>query len=237
MPGRSCGIRRSEVSLVGNRQEWRTVAGGSQENVRKLVVLPARPTPSSYGRLLDHTDGERRGVREASGREPLRSRDHGGSRRSEPPDVERRVRSGASDPRWFHLLPECRRAASRPRVDAQPPDPLGRLELLTSDAVAESRPVAHTYWMNRLQSIDKRLPTFVSLNPFRPPDQRLVEGTFLRTPDTRRRDGQGAGGTRPHPGGESYLVLRVLLRARRVARRRVENGPHVARTFGVDLPW
>ena len=37
----------------------------------------------------------------------------------------------------------------------------------TSDAVAESRPVAHTYWMNRLQSIDKRLPTFVSLNPFR----------------------------------------------------------------------
>ena len=70
-------------------------------------------------------------VRDASGEESLFDHvDHGGSRRPEPPDVERRVRSGASDPRWFHLLPECRRAASRPRVDAQPPDPLGRLELL-----------------------------------------------------------------------------------------------------------
>lgn len=38
--------------------------------------------------------------------------------------------------------------------------------------------VSVTYWMNRLQRLDPRRPLFVSLNPLRPPDPGLVEGRF-----------------------------------------------------------
>ncbi len=38
--------------------------------------------------------------------------------------------------------------------------------------------VAVTYWMNRLQNIDERLPLFVSMNPLREPDPALVHGEY-----------------------------------------------------------
>ena len=38
--------------------------------------------------------------------------------------------------------------------------------------------VAVTYWMNRLQNIDERLPLFVSMNPIAEPDPALVHGEF-----------------------------------------------------------
>jgi predicted NAD/FAD-binding protein len=49
----------------------------------------------------------------------------------------------------------------------------------TADSLCEpgSR-VAVTYWMNRLQNIDERLPLFVSMNPLREPDPALVHGEY-----------------------------------------------------------
>ncbi len=38
--------------------------------------------------------------------------------------------------------------------------------------------VSVTYWMNRLQNIDKSHPLFVSLNPARPPKEELTFGTY-----------------------------------------------------------
>ncbi len=38
--------------------------------------------------------------------------------------------------------------------------------------------VAVTYWMNRLQNIDERLPLFVSMNPISEPDSALVHGEY-----------------------------------------------------------
>ena len=38
--------------------------------------------------------------------------------------------------------------------------------------------VAVTYWMNRLQNIDERLPLFVSMNPLEEPDPSLVHGEY-----------------------------------------------------------
>ena len=35
-----------------------------------------------------------------------------------------------------------------------------------------------TYWMNKLQSIDRRAPLFVTLNPPKMPREELVHGTF-----------------------------------------------------------
>jgi uncharacterized protein len=45
----------------------------------------------------------------------------------------------------------------------------------TADGLSEPEGrVAVTYWMNRLQNIDERLPLFVSMNPLREPDPALV---------------------------------------------------------------
>ena len=38
--------------------------------------------------------------------------------------------------------------------------------------------VCVTYWMNALQTLDPRVPLFVTLNPCRDPAPDLVEGTF-----------------------------------------------------------
>lgn len=46
---------------------------------------------------------------------------------------------------------------------------------------APDRPLAVTYWMNRLQNIDPRFPLFVSLNPFTEPRPDLVEREFNYT--------------------------------------------------------
>ncbi len=47
----------------------------------------------------------------------------------------------------------------------------------TADSRSDGRGrVAVTYWMNRLQNIDERLPLFVSMNPLREPDPALVHG-------------------------------------------------------------
>ncbi len=39
-------------------------------------------------------------------------------------------------------------------------------------------PVSVTYWMNKLQNIDLACPLFVTLNPLREPDERLVFGRY-----------------------------------------------------------
>lgn len=41
-----------------------------------------------------------------------------------------------------------------------------------------ARSLCVTYWMNRLQNIDPAYPLFVTLNPFRDPDRRLVHREF-----------------------------------------------------------
>jgi len=43
-----------------------------------------------------------------------------------------------------------------------------------SDGSAYEKPASVTYWMNRLQNIDKKYPLFVSLNPAREPDPDLT---------------------------------------------------------------
>ena len=42
--------------------------------------------------------------------------------------------------------------------------------------------VCVTYWMNALQTLDPRVPLFVTLNPCRDPAPNLVEGTFWASP-------------------------------------------------------
>lgn len=50
--------------------------------------------------------------------------------------------------------------------------------LSDGDPARDTRPAPVTYWMNRLQSIPKHMPLFVSLNPTRPIDPTLVHGRY-----------------------------------------------------------
>jgi predicted NAD/FAD-binding protein len=45
-------------------------------------------------------------------------------------------------------------------------------------ASAESADITMSYWMNRLQSLDKRYPLIETLNPARAPDPSLVYDSF-----------------------------------------------------------
>jgi predicted NAD/FAD-binding protein len=49
---------------------------------------------------------------------------------------------------------------------------------MTSRADAAEKPVAVSYWMNRLQSLDPTRDLFVTLNPNREPDPALVFGEW-----------------------------------------------------------
>ncbi|MEL6979777.1 MAG: FAD-dependent oxidoreductase [Pseudomonadota bacterium] len=69
---------------------------------------------------------------------------------------------------------------------------------------ANARPAAVSYWMNRLQNIDRKKPLFVTLNPPREPDPNLVFGRYSYAhpqydqaafdAQTRLDDIQGRGG-------------------------------------------
>jgi predicted NAD/FAD-binding protein len=100
------------------------------------------------------------------------------------------------------------------------------------------RPVAHTYWMNSLQGIDKRFPTFVSLNPFTLPNGMLPRQEFRYEHPTldpatvkaqrelcsvQGRNHTWFCGSCFEKGGSHEDALRT--------------GLQVARAFGVDLPW
>jgi hypothetical protein len=50
--------------------------------------------------------------------------------------------------------------------------------LMSRGAGDEGRPVAVSYWMNRLQSLDPACPLIVTLNPHREPDPGLVHAAF-----------------------------------------------------------
>ncbi|TAF13356.1 MAG: NAD/FAD-binding protein, partial [Alphaproteobacteria bacterium] len=54
---------------------------------------------------------------------------------------------------------------------------------MCDEAIDERARISVTYWMNRLQGIDKRHPIFVTLNPSRPPKEEfIVEQTSFEHP-------------------------------------------------------
>ena len=65
------------------------------------------------------------------------------------------------------------------RADAEAPRRLVGLELSALErATRDEQSVCVTYWMNRLQGIDDRMPLFVSLNPMVEPRAELTFGEW-----------------------------------------------------------
>lgn len=97
--------------------------------------------------------------------------------------------------------------------------------------------VAVTYWMNRLQNIDERLPLFVSMNPLAEPDPALVHGEYAYdhpvfdaaaiAAQTEMHRIQGRGGVYYAGAWLGYGFHEDGLR----------SGLEVAARLGVEAPW
>lgn len=100
-----------------------------------------------------------------------------------------------------------------------------------------SRPVPVTYWMNRLQNIDRSIPLFASLNPWTPPPPDRVLGRYDYEHPVFSRD---------------TVIAQQALSAQQGARNTwycgaycgfgfhedgFKSGIRVARSLGAETPW
>jgi len=224
---------------IGNRRRWRTVLGGSHEYVRRLVkpfehrvrlrMAVRSVTRDAVGvRVLDASGAEDRFdhiVLASHADQTLKLL-------TDASEAERRILGDFTyfpNTVYLHhdrsLMPE-RRAY------------WATWNYFASTAHDLNRPVAHTYWMNKLQGIDESVPTFKSLNPICEPEPALLEQRFryehptldVATVASQRDLPQIQGTSRTwfcgscfERGGSHEDALRT--------------GLQVARRFGVDVPW
>ena len=164
---------------LGARPQWRTVTGGSREYVRRLRDrLSATVATGRAARHVRRTAGGVT-VTDALGKTALFDRvliathaDEALGLLEDPSAAEREVlgafRYIANDV-VLHgdksLMPRRRAAWSS-------------WNYLCDDRRPISPRVCATYWMNRLQSLDPRVPLFITLNPIRAPRDDLVYRRF-----------------------------------------------------------
>jgi predicted NAD/FAD-binding protein len=233
------GFREARFLSIGNRHHWRTVAGGSREYIRRLISRLQNRIRLRTGVCAISRQADAVRVRDSSGAEDFF--DH--VILASHADQSLQMLTDASEGERAILG----RFTYYPNKVVLHHDP-GLMPGLAAhwatwnyfggDGADANRPVAHTYWMNRLQGIDERLPTFVSLNPLRCPQEHLVERTLRYdhpTLDAATVQAQGElaliqgknrtwfCGSCYERGGSHEDALRT--------------GLQVARSFGVDLPW
>lgn len=224
---------------VGNRRKWRTVVGGSYEYVRRLVkpfehrvrlrTAVRSVTRGEDGvRVLDDTGAEDRFDQVVFASHA----DQTLALLTDASDAERRVLGG------FTYFPNTVYLHHDPALMPERRAHWATWNYFSSSAHAPNRPVAHTYWMNRLQAVDDSLPTFVSLNPTHEPAPALTARQYyydhptldVATVTAQRSVGAIQGTNRAwfcgscfERGGSHEDALRT--------------GLQVARRLGVDLPW
>lgn len=224
---------------IGNRRQWRTVTGGSQEYVTRLAAsfrerIRLRTNVRSVVREDTHVR-----IRDSSGSEDRFDHVVFASHADEtlrmlddPSEAERAIlgafRYYGNTVHLHHdrsLMPRSRAYwATWNYFQRHDDDP--------------HRPVAHTYWMNRLQSIDDRFPTFVSLNPLRPPRDDLAERMFHYEHPTLDAATVRARQALPHIQGKNRTWFCGACFERGGSHEdALRTGLQVARAFGVDLPW
>jgi predicted NAD/FAD-binding protein len=224
---------------IWGRQGWRTVSGGSQQYVTRLAssVQPLVRARTEVCRVIRNDHGVV--IRDATGNEDsfdhvimASHADQTLRMLGDASEAERRILGSF---RYFaNTLYLHHDTSLMPRS----PSRWATWNYFAMDGDSYDRPVSHTYWMNKLQGLDERFPTFVSLNPFRPPADDLVERVFryehptLDSPTVRAQKelGQIQGVNRTWFCGACYYRWGSHEDA-------LLTGLNVARAFGADLPW
>ena len=159
------------------RPQWHTVTGGSREYVRRISA--------PYADRIRLSTPVRRIVRDSFGVDVVTD---GGSKRFDEVVIATHGDTAlalleAPDAREREIL-GCFSYQKNTAILHRDPALMPKRKRLwaswnyLSTGAREDRDVAVTYWMNRLQNIDRRYPLFVSLNPLTDPDPATVFGTF-----------------------------------------------------------
>ena len=161
---------------ITDRPQWRTVTGGSREYVSRLTQ-PFRDRIRLNNPVVAvhrHFDGVR--VRSIDGSvdeyDQIVFASHS--------DQTLAILGETATPMERRLLSAIRYEHNRAILhrDAQLMPRRKRVwsswNYVTSDADREGRQASVTYWLNRLQSLPRQVPLFVSLNPIREPHPALV---------------------------------------------------------------
>ncbi len=180
--GTFLGFFRNHDLLSGleERQMWRTVDGGSREYVRRLLgKLGPRASAGTMAVRVTRTGGRPR-VRFSDGSEA--TFDHLVLACHAP---QARALLGDIDAQEQDILGSFRTCANRAVLHSDPALMPRRRKVWSSwnflsagPAVDLERPAPVTYWMNRLQGIDRDCPLFLSLNPGREPAADSIHAEF-----------------------------------------------------------
>ena len=165
-----------QLLSLSERPAWRTVAGGSREYVRRLSAALGDRVRTACGAVAVRRDARGASVASADGGDARYDHvviathaDQALRLLPDPSDEERRLLGAfaySTNRAVLHgdpaLMPRRRAVWSswNYRADRRRPEAL-----------------CVTYWMNRLQAIDDKLPLFLTLNPSREPRGELVHRT------------------------------------------------------------
>ncbi|TDK48799.1 NAD(P)/FAD-dependent oxidoreductase [Antarcticimicrobium luteum] len=179
-------FRNHALLSVRNQHQWKTVSGGSVEYVRRLEAhLRARGVAIRTGTPVQAV------IRDGT-TSTIRTGQAGGARFDQvifachsddalrllarPTTAERGALSNLTYQDNHMIL--HRDTGQMPRRRS-----VWSSWVYQSDASLSQDRIGVTYWMNRLQNIPERDPLFVSLNPARPVDERLIyDQTTFRHP-------------------------------------------------------
>lgn len=164
---------------LGDAMKWRTVDGGSRVYVARVAERLGPRAVTGARAVSVSRAGPRPEVRFADGHEAAFDEVilacHGPQARALLADA---------DAQEAALLDAFRVSQNRAVLHSDPRlMPVRRKvwsswNLMSRGEADEGKPVAVSYWMNRLQSLDPACPLFVTLNPHIEPDPALVHAEF-----------------------------------------------------------
>lgn len=161
---------------VNDQPQWYTVSGGSREYVKRIANCFAPEqirTSSPIAHIIRHDDGVE--VRTTTGESTIYDEvviashsDQALKMLHQPSAEEQRILS--------HIPYQTNRAYVHhdPALMPKRTACWASWNYMCDEAIDERARISVTYWMNRLQGIDKRHPIFVTLNPSRPPKEELI---------------------------------------------------------------
>lgn len=94
-----------------------------------------------------------------------------------------------------------------------------------------------TYWMNRLQNLDRSFPLFVSLNPLRQPDSALVHGRFEYAHPVFDREAVAAQSDIANIQGQNRTWFAGAYLGYGFHEDGLQSGLNVAAALGSAAPW
>lgn len=163
-----------------NRQLWRTVSGGSRNYVKKLIApfenkirlgSPVTEITRDKGQVIvrdstGHTDTFDHVILASHSDQSL-------AMLGDPSEDERRILSAIRyRPNEVYLHRDENLMPKKQKVWAS-------WNYMSDRDAGETRDVTVSYWMNRLQNLDRSKPVFVTLNPFQAPREDKTFAKYI----------------------------------------------------------